>query len=138
MSHHLLGRFVRWSKHSLSLDFFLHPCLETSCKSHEKSPSVDCLMIAGTRSSSDSKTFNSFDESAWLMAFKNSSSTFLNFFNAGCPNRSLMALLTVKSLKIHWFEIVVGCFWMISIALRPFVANNVLQDRIIGLFLLPW
>ena len=72
----------------------------------QKLTGADCLKIASMRWSSlynwlrsksphklYSKTFNSFDESALLLAFKSSSSTFMNFFNAGCSNRSLMALI---------------------------------------------
>ena len=68
--------------------------------------SVDCLKIAGMRWNSlfnwlqlktprilDSKTFNSFDISVLLMAFKCNYSTFLNFFNAGFSNQSLMTLM---------------------------------------------
>ena len=87
----------------------------------QKSTGADCLKIAGMRWSSlsnwlrskspwksASKTFNSFDESALLMAFKSNSSTFLNFFNVGCSNRSLLALMTAPrawkytDLKYSW------------------------------------
>ena len=35
MSHHLQAQFAWWSKYSLSFNVFLHPCLETSCKSRK-------------------------------------------------------------------------------------------------------
>ena len=79
---------------------------------------ADCLKIAGMISSSlsnwmwsksssklASKTFHFFDELALLMAFKSRSSMFLNFFNAGCSDRSLMALMTAsRAPKIHLFK----------------------------------
>ena len=136
MSHHLSGQFVRCSKYSMSLDVFFHPCLKNVLQISQKLTGLECLKNAAKRWSSlpiwlwlkssrklVSKTFNSFDHSALLLVFKASFSAFMSFFNAVQIHHWWHWRLH-QELKTTLVWNSRGYFWVISIALRSFVASN--------------